>query len=147
MHDQAIGGLMILSATLKRERVDGEIVRYIDSYGGEHSFLSEPLIVKTSDLPDPPPALLRVELSWYQAPRAAGGVAAGPGVAGPATIAQGDVVRVIKSRTAGVRNPPQWLQQHMGKTGTVLWVTIGGASVDISGEAVWFSYDELEKAD
>jgi hypothetical protein len=136
---------MILSATLKRATVDGGTARYIDSYGGEHSFLSEALVVKTTDLPDPPPALLRVELSWYQEPRVVAEAGAGPERTGYPLVAQGDVVRVIKSRTTGVRNPPEWLEQHIGKTGVVLWVTLGGANVEMGGEAVWFSYDELEK--
>jgi hypothetical protein len=55
------------------------------------------------------------------------------------------MVRVIKSRTAGVKSPPEWLGQHLGKSGVVLWVTLGGANVDFGSEAVWFSYDELEK--
>ena len=135
---------MILSATLKRDRVDGETARYVDSYGGEHAFLSEPLVLKTADLPDPPPALLRVELSWYQAPRGAAGVKPGPGMAGHPILAQGDAVRVIKSRITGVKNPPEWLEQHLDKTGVVLWVTLGGANVELGAEAVWFAYDELE---
>jgi hypothetical protein len=140
---------MILAATLKRESIDGENVRYVDSYGGKDSFLSGPVVVRASDLPDPPPALLRVSLSWYQAPRAEDGD--GPGeegtlestAAGRRRIAQGDRVKVIKSRIAGVRNPAQWLDQYLGEAGVVLWVTPDGATVNLGDGAVWFAYDEL----
>jgi hypothetical protein len=139
---------VILSATLKRESVDGATVRYVDSYGGEHSFLSGAIVLKASDLPDPPPALLRVSLSWYQAPRNQDG---GPGEesalaatgAGPQRIAQGDRVQVIKSRKSGVKNPPEWLEQYVGRTGIVLWTTADGAMVDLKTDTTWFSYEEL----
>jgi hypothetical protein len=146
--------LMILSATLKRDSADGATVRYVDSYGGKHSFLSEAIVIRAADLPDPPPALLRVSLSWYQAPRTMEGQGTGeeraPVVATKAAqprVAQGDCVKVIKSRKSGVRNPAEWLQQYMGQTGVVLWVTPDGASVSLEGGAVWFSYDELERSE
>jgi hypothetical protein len=145
--------LMILSATLKKESADGANVRYVDSYGGKHSFLSEAIVIKAADLPDPPPALLRVSLSWYQAPRAVEGQGSGEegalavGKAGPPRLAQGDWVKVIKSRKSGVRNPAEWLEQYLGQTGVVLWVTPDGASVSLGGGAVWFSYDELERSE
>ena len=141
---------MILSATLKRESVDGETVRYVDSYWGEHSFLSGAIVLKASDLPDPPPALLRVSLSWYQAPRSQDGSgtgeesALGASGAGPQRIAQGDRVHVIKSRKSGVKSPPEWLEQYVGRTGIVLWTTADGAMVDLDTDTAWFSYEELE---
>ena len=144
---------MILSATLKRESVDDATVRYVDSYGGKHSFLSEAIVIKAADLPDPPPALLRVSLSWYQAPRTEEGQGAGEESMSAATKAgrprpaQGDRVKVIKSRKSGVRNPAEWLEQYLGQTGVVLWVTPDGASVSLGGGAVWFSYDELERSE
>jgi hypothetical protein len=140
---------MTLSATLKKDSEDGGVVRYVDSYGGTHAFLSNGITIKASDLPDPPPALLRVSLDWYQAPRAQTAppkhIEGALRAAGVEKIAPGDVVMVIKSRMSGVQNPPEWLQQHLGKTGTVAWVTLGGANVDLGDETVWFGYDELEK--
>ena len=144
---------MILSATLKMESVDGAAVRYVDSYGGKHSFLSEAIVIKAADLPDPPPALLRVSLSWYQAPRAVEGQGTGEDrtpaatVAKPKRIAQGDRVEVIKSRVSGVKNPPEWLEQYVGRTGIVLWTTTDGAMVDLKTDTAWFSYEELECKD
>jgi hypothetical protein len=144
---------MILSATLKRESADGETVHYVDSYGGKHAFLSEAIVIRASDLPDPPPALLRVSLSWYQAPRAQDDgsgtgeesiLAAGAGRQG---IAQGDRVEVIKSRVSGVKNPPEWLEQYVGRIGIVLWTTTDGAMVDLKTDTAWFSYEELQYKD
>jgi hypothetical protein len=142
---------MILAATLKKASVDGDEVRYVDSYGGEHAFLAGALVVKTSDLPDPPPALMRVSLSWYQTPRTLEdqNVAEehSPAAAGDdrKRIARGERVKVIKSKNSGVRNPPEWLEQHLGKAGVVLWLTPDGASVELDGKAVWFHYDELAR--
>jgi hypothetical protein len=147
---------MVLSATLKRDAIDDVAVQYVDSFGGEHSFLAGPVLVKRSALPDPPPTLLRLEFSWYQAAKVA--VAPGPeeGAAGqgknapghePSVLrqfAQGDRVRIVKNRNSGVRNPSEWLEQYLGRTGAVLWVTATGANVDLDGEAVWFSFDEFD---
>lgn len=144
---------MILAATLKRVGIDGESATYVDSYGGKDSFLSGPVAVRTSDLPDPPPALLRVSLSWYQAPLVQeGNGAAEEGMqattaAGRQRIAPGDRVKVIKSRIAGVRNPAEWLEQYLGQAGAVLWVSPDGATVNLAGGAVWFAYDELLRLD
>lgn len=143
---------MSLSATLKKESVDEDGVRYVDTYGGADAFLAGPLVLKLSDLPDPPPPLLRVSLSWYQAPCGADAAVAHADTGrAPASMAsvhrkvgQGEVVRIIKSRVSGARNPPEWLGQHLGRTGIVLWTTDGGANVDLDGDAVWFAYDELE---
>jgi hypothetical protein len=141
---------MSLSATLKRDSADGTTVRYVDSYGGRDAFLAEAVVLRASDLPDPPPALLRITLSWYQAPAGAdvqsAGLAGEPAGAGikHSNVQQGDRVEIVKSKVSGVKNPPVWLEQHLGKTGVVLWTTADGANVDLGGEAVWFAYDELK---
>jgi hypothetical protein len=146
---------MILSATLKRDAVDDAAVRYVDSFGGKHSFLAGPVSVKRADLPDPPPTLLRVEFSWYQAAKVVvpgdeervagqGQDAAGHESGEQRQVAQGDRVKIVKNRKAGVRNPSEWLEQYVGRTGVVLWATATGANVDLDGEAVWFSFDELD---
>ncbi len=142
---------MSLSATLKRESADGVTVRYVDSYGGRDAFLADAVLIRATDLPNPPPALLHISLSWYQAPSGADAGSAGEkGASSSAGTAlrhvdQGDIVKIIKSKVSGVRNPPVWLEQHLGKTGIVLWTTAGGANVDLGGRAVWFAYDELEQ--
>lgn len=131
---------MSLSATLKMASVDQGAVYYVDSFGGAHAFLAGPIMVQASDLPDPPPALLRVSLSWYQEPRPQ------TGAQEPAKgrkIAQGDHVSVVKSRVSGVKNPPEWLEQYVGRTGIVLWTTADGAMVDLGSDTTWFAYEEL----
>ncbi len=141
---------MSLSATLKRDSADGATVRYVDSYGGRDAFLADAVVIRASDLPDPPPALLHVSLSWYQAPAGVGARSSEANGASPSTgtghrnLEQGDRVKIVKSRVSGVESPPVWLEQHLGKTGIVLWTTAGGANVDLDGGAVWFAYDELE---
>jgi hypothetical protein len=141
---------MILSATLKKDCANGDVVRYVDSFGGKHSFLSLPVEIKACDLPDPPPALLRISLDWYQEPRSQAapmfGADRGSAKAPLRTVEPGDMVTVVKSRVSGVQSPPEWLEQHLGRTGAVAWVTPGGANVDLGDETVWFSYDELERA-
>jgi hypothetical protein len=143
---------MILSATLKKDSADQETVRYVDTYGGRDSFLGEALVIKTSDLPDPPPALLRVSVSWYQVPatstpvagKTRERVAAGMQRTG---IAQGDRVEIVKSRVSGVKSPPEWLEQYVGRIGVVLWTTNDGAMVDLGAGASWFSFEELRPKD
>jgi hypothetical protein len=152
-HRRRQGDVMILSATLKKDSADQATVRYVDSYGGRDAFLAGAFVVRASDLPDPPPALLHVSVSWYQAPGRAGTPNAGAESAlaangsGHRKIEHGDRVKIIKSKVSGVENPPEWLEQHLGKTGLVLWMTAGGANVDLDGCAVWFAYDELERQD
>jgi hypothetical protein len=140
---------MILSATLKRESIDGETVTYVDTFGGKHSFLAGPVAVRASSLPEEPPALLRVDISWFQAARAIpnsngkGTATAIPDELHP--LQAGERVRVVKNRKAGVRNPAEVVEEHLGKSGAVLWTTLGGANVDLGDETVWFSSDELER--
>jgi hypothetical protein len=136
---------MSLSATLKMESVQQGTVRYVDSFGGADAFLPAPVAVRASDLPDPPPALLHISLSWYQAPLTEG---APPSAhAEPRRIAQGDRVEVVKSRVSGVKNPPEWLEQYVGRTGIVLWTTADGAMVDLGADTTWFTYGELKPKD
>jgi hypothetical protein len=145
--------VMSLSATLKMQSVDQGTVRYVDSFGGTDAFLAGPVVVRASDLPDSPPALLHISLSWYQAPVAERAGTAGaervPASAHTKTrkIGQGDRVEVVKSRVSGVKNPPEWLEQYVGRTGIVLWTTADGAMVDLGADTTWFSYDELNSKD
>ena len=142
---------MSLSVTLKMESADPDEVRYVDSFGGRDAFLAGPVVIRASDLPDPPPALLHIALTWYQAPVTAGagsaGAKDGKTHAKPRKIAQGDRVEVIKSRVSGVKHPPEWLGQYVGRSGIVLWTTADGAMVDLKTDTTWFSYEELEFKD
>jgi hypothetical protein len=145
--------VMSLSATLKIESADQDTVRYVDSYGGGDAFLAGSVAIKASDLPDPPPALLRISFAWYQAPATAGTGSAGAeatparGHAKSKKIAQGDRVQVVKSKVSGVKSPPEWLEQYVGRTGIVLWTTADGAMVDLNADTAWFSYEELNSKD
>ena len=56
-------------------------------------------------------------------------------------------VEVMKSRVSGVKSPPEWLEQIVGRTGIVLWTTADGAMVDLDADTAWFSYDELQSKD
>jgi hypothetical protein len=56
----------------------------------------------------------------------------------------GDKVKIIKDRDSGIRYPPEWLEQYLGRTGRVLWTTAGGAMVKLERGATWFPYNELE---
>ena len=140
---------MSLSATLKMASVDQGTVYYVDSFGGAHAFLAGPVAIRASDLPDPPPQLLHISLSWYRSPvtEGAGGVVAERVVAKPVAkgrkIAAGDRVEVVKSRVSGVKNPPEWLEQYVGRSGVVLWITADGAMVDLGSDTAWFAYQEL----
>jgi hypothetical protein len=149
--DERQEDVMSLSATLKMESTDQDGVRYVDSYGGRDAFLAGPLVIRASDLPDPPPALLRIALTWYQAPITQGAGTAGAEVgrahAKPRNIAQGDRVKVIKSRLSGVKNLPEQLEQYIGRSGIVLWTTADGAMVNFKTDTAWFSYEELEFKD
>jgi hypothetical protein len=144
---------MSLSATLKMASVDQGTVYYVDSFGGAHAFLAGPVAISASDLPDPPPLLLHVSLSWYQAPVTEGAGGAGPERAAPRPAAKGrkiaaaDRVEVVKSRVSGVKNPPEWLEQYVGRSGIVLWTTADGAMVDLGSDTTWFAYEELQYRD
>jgi hypothetical protein len=55
-----------------------------------------------------------------------------------------DKVKIIKDRDSGIRYPPEWLEQYLGRTGRILWTTAGGAMVKLERGATWFPYNELE---
>ncbi len=143
----------------KGEGADVATVRYSDTRGGTGGLLAQAVVLKASALPDPPPDEIRVTVDWVAAaagperqavrPRTADADSAVPGGAHARSrkIAQGDRVEVIKSRVSGVKNPPEWLEQYLGRTGTVLWTTADGAMVDLGTDATWFSYEELQSKD
>ena len=62
---------------------------------------------------------------------------------GEDVLRKGATVRIVKNRTAGIHQPAEWLEQYMGREGTVLWTTAGGAMVKLDKEATWFPYAEL----
>ena len=156
---------MSYSLKLKRESGhEGEggdvaTVRYSDVRGDTGGLLAQAVVLKASALPDPPPDEIHVTVDWVGAaaglepqavlPRTAhadSGVPAGAHTK-PMKIAPGDRVEVVKSRVSGVKNPPEWLEQYLGRTGIVLWTTADGAMVDLDADTTWFSYGELKSKD
>ncbi len=106
------------------------------------------VVLRASTLPDPPPDVIHVTVDWPEP--AVGGVsreaerAAAISAAERKKVAQGDRVEVIKSRVSGVKSPPEWLEQYVGRSGVVLWTTADGAMVDLDADTTWFSYEELK---
>jgi hypothetical protein len=54
-------------------------------------------------------------------------------------------VTIVKNLLGGVASPPEWLEQFLGRTGTVLWTSESGAMVDLPDGASWFRHAELER--
>ncbi len=105
-------------------------------------------------LPTPTPSNIRLALESYEIERPSE-AAAGAGPEGVGKRADEDVsalhkgaaVEIVKNRLAGIHQPPEWLEQYLGRTGTVLWTTAGGAMVKLDDEASWFPYAELKVKD
>jgi hypothetical protein len=143
----------------EEESGDAATVRYSDLRGGAGGLLAEAVVLKASALPDPPPDEIRVTVDWVEAAagpgRRAGQSGTAPADTGepasprsrPRKVAQGERVEVVKSRVSGVKSPPEWLEQYVGRTGIVLWTTADGAMVDLDADTTWFSYAELEPKD
>jgi len=102
-------------------------------------------------LPKPTPSTIRLTLEPYQIERAAPSNHLAPVTAEPregaSPLHKGATVEIVKNRLAGVHQPPEWLEQYLGRKGTVLWTTVGGAMVKLDDEAAWFSYAELQVVD
>lgn len=58
-------------------------------------------------------------------------------------IEAGSSVTIVKNQLAGMNQPPEWLEEYLGRKGTVLWTAAGGAMVRLDKEATWFPYAEL----
>jgi hypothetical protein len=97
---------------------------------------------------DPPPRTIVVSLDVPESTKTTGAGWPAPDERPAATQVQpGSQVTIVKSRIAGAKYPPEWLDQFLGKKGTVLWVTEKGAMVRIGTDATWFAYPELEATD
>jgi hypothetical protein len=143
---------MNVALTLVKESEEELTVGYAEMDTGENPLLAEGLVLRRSALPDPPPQLMHILLRWEQDATASGTIPAEAEYPLPrgATswrdeVKVGDHLTVIKSRSAGVKSPPEWLEQYVGRTGVVLWTTADGAMLDIDGKASWFSYQELKR--
>ncbi len=132
---------------MSRQGYGGNTVRYvlIDAESGLETDAAE---LKASALPDPPPEFINMCAEWEDERQAEGGAPEEAPILAPAQVATpsiraGSRVEVIKSRVSGVRNPPTWLEEYLGRTGVVLWTTADGAMVDLGHDVTWFSYSEL----
>ena len=108
------------------------------------------LCIQNWALPKPIPSSLRVALDFFSAPRPSTYTAEralGRKPAGERLVTPGKSVTIIKNTLAGIHYPPEWLQQYLGRTGTVLWTTADGAMVKLDDSTTWFSYTELEIAE
>lgn len=108
------------------------------------------LCIQNWALPQPIPSSLRVALDFFSAARpSTRAVERAPGrePMGEKLVTAGKSVTIIKNTRAGIHYPPEWLQQYLGRTGTVLWTTADGAMVKLDDSATWFAYTELQIAE
>jgi hypothetical protein len=102
------------------------------------------LSIDSQALPRPTPPLMRISLYFYDelaTPARADTLGAAPA---RAVLKADDEVTIVKNSLAGIRYPPEWLEQYLGRTGRVLWTTADGAMVRLDTTATWFPYAELE---
>jgi hypothetical protein len=131
------------------EQEDEETAVYVEQVEGGKPAVVGTISVQKSALSTPPPSVIRVTLHFREGGPAlsdsAGLTVSGRAVSSEKALKAGDEVTIVKSRRGKVASPPEWLEQFIGKTGTVLWTTASGAMVDLSGSATWFAYAELER--
>ena len=109
------------------------------------------LCIQDWALPQPLPSSLRVSLNFFSAGHPstrAAEEAPGRQTLGKDLATVGKSVTVIKNIAATMQQPPEWLEQYLGRTGTVLWTAAGGAMVKFDdNSATWFAYAELQIAE
>jgi hypothetical protein len=138
-----------LTLPFKLEREDEETATYEEQVESGRPPVIGTISVKKSALSTPLPSVMRITLRYDEGRPALSGP---PGLtpsrrtaSSEKALEAGDKVTIVKSRLGKLASPPEWLEQFLGKTGTVLWTTASGAMVDLSGSATWFSYAELEQ--
>lgn len=140
---------MYLTLPFTLEQEDEETATYEEQVESGTPPVIGTISVKKAALSTPRPSVMRITLS-YQEERPALTVPpdlslSRRATAGEKALEVGDKVTIVKSRLGTLASPPEWLDQFLGKTGTVLWTSALGAMVDLSGSATWFSYAELER--
>ena len=156
---------MSYSVTMKRQGRDtGQAgheatVRYADVRGGTGGLLAQAVVLRASALPDPPPDEIHITVDWAEVAARPGRRQRGCGPRRPIRARRwarapggGSPKRATASRWSRAeyrasKNPPEWLEQFVGRTGIVLWTTADGAMLDLDGETAWFSYEELVPKD
>ncbi len=140
---------LITTLTLVHETKDS--AHYAEAPDQDQFPLLGTVSVQKWALPKPTPSTIRLALEPYEierpsAPSRPAGAASEAG-AEVSPLRKGATVTIVKNRLAGIHQPPEWLEQYLGKTGTVLWTTAGGAMVQLESGATWFPYAELEVKD
>ena len=140
---------LITTLTLVHETKDA--AHYAERPGDEEYPLLGTVSVQKWALPKPTPTTIRLVLESYDMEPVAS-VAPRPTAASDAdldvsALRKGVAVEIIKNRLAGIHQPPEWLGQYLGRTGSVLWTSAGGAMVQLDDQASWFPYAELKILD
>jgi hypothetical protein len=137
---------MTLIAHFQLASESGNAACYEERAEEGHPPIVGSLTIQNWALPRPVPSSLRVVVDFYGTARPSGEAAEQTPVAprgARQTLSAGAKVTIIKSTVTGVHYPPEWLQQYLGRTGTVLWTTADGAMVRLGESATWFHHTEL----
>ena len=138
---------MVLSIVLLLDEATDTSVRYVEQTGGKPPVIGT-LVIERWALPEQVPPEMRVTLEFPREVRATGeGMRAHVSeraAASRASLTTGSKVTIVKNTVAGLKYPPEWLAQYLGKSGVVLWTTHDGAMVQLAGGATWFLYAELK---
>jgi hypothetical protein len=138
---------MTLVATLTLVSETEDSAHYAENPELDQYPLLGTVIVQRWALPKPTPSTIRLTLEAYETERPSPSPAslrtAQEGDLPEAVLRRGATVKIVKNRTAGIHQPAEWLEQYLGREGTVLWTTAGGAMVKLDKEATWFPYSEL----
>lgn len=139
---------MTLMATLTLVDETEDSVQYAEQPKGDKPPVIGAISVQRWAVPKPAPSTIRVTLDFYEATRPAPSRPSAETIhathRAEDVLHQGDTVTIVKNTVAGIKYPPEWLKQYLGRTGTILWTTAGGAMVKLDDEATWFPYAELK---
>jgi hypothetical protein len=142
---------MTLITTLTLIHETEESAYYAESPGKDRCPLLGTVTVQKWALPRPTPTAVRLNLEACEVERPSQPTRSADAIRrlseAEHVLREGATVTVIKNRLAGIHQPPEWLEQYLGRKGTVLWTTVGGAMVRLDNQATWFPYAELEVED
>ena len=140
---------MHLTLPFTLEEEDDETATYVEQVESGKSPVIGIIAVKKSVLSQPAPFFMRIALSFPAGspvlPETADSTLPRRLASSERALEAGDVVTIVKSMLGKVGSPPEWLEQFLGKTGTVLWTSELGAMVDLSEGATWFPCAELKR--
>ena len=138
---------MTLITTLVLVHETEDAAHYAERPGSDEHPLLGTVSVHKWALPKPTPSTIRLALESYEVEQVSSSGQPARETTGTgksaSPLSKGATVEIVKNRLAGIHQPPEWLEQYLGRTGTVLWTTVGGAMVKLDNEATWFPYAEL----